>query len=342
MSIPLKQPHIIKANYRIVTPMFIGDANQKATGISPASVKGALRFWWRALSWGRIRSEEPSDTEALQKLHSEEGALFGTSADEGKAAAFTLRVDTSSLRFRRVKDWPKGGNDSSSYLGIGLWKSGKAQAGNLQPHREYIQENQSFSVTLNFRERPSSSTKEQIKNALLAWGLMGGLGSRSRRAFGSVAIDDLEEESMLFNTVDEYHSKLQMLFSLYRQNNIPLPPFSGFSTDTELSIIGNTSNDARRAHATLGDLFKNYRGQPSSLRGSKKKVFGLPYSGGTKKEGDARRASPLIFHIHPIGKQFTSTQLFLPADFHSDHDLNQVDYSLARNFLTSPDNVILL
>lgn len=45
-------PNKITASYRIVTPMFIGDAKQEASGISPTSVKGALRFWWRALNWG--------------------------------------------------------------------------------------------------------------------------------------------------------------------------------------------------------------------------------------------------------------------------------------------------
>lgn len=39
-------PDKIIACYRIVTPMFIGDAKQEATAISPQSVKGALRFWW--------------------------------------------------------------------------------------------------------------------------------------------------------------------------------------------------------------------------------------------------------------------------------------------------------
>ena len=41
----------LEATYRIVTPMFIGDAEQKATSLRPPSIKGALRFWWRALNW---------------------------------------------------------------------------------------------------------------------------------------------------------------------------------------------------------------------------------------------------------------------------------------------------
>jgi CRISPR-associated protein Cmr1 len=31
---------VISATYRVVTPMFLGDANQKATGLRPPSVRG--------------------------------------------------------------------------------------------------------------------------------------------------------------------------------------------------------------------------------------------------------------------------------------------------------------
>ncbi len=44
---------VINATYRIVTPMFIGNAEQKADSVRPPAIKGALRFWWRALNWGR-------------------------------------------------------------------------------------------------------------------------------------------------------------------------------------------------------------------------------------------------------------------------------------------------
>lgn len=40
----------ITATFEIVTPMFLGDADQKATSIRPTAIKGALRFWWRALN----------------------------------------------------------------------------------------------------------------------------------------------------------------------------------------------------------------------------------------------------------------------------------------------------
>jgi len=43
----------IKATYKIVTPMFLGGADHEEE-IRVPSIKGALRFWWRALAWGAI------------------------------------------------------------------------------------------------------------------------------------------------------------------------------------------------------------------------------------------------------------------------------------------------
>lgn len=334
MALTFKEPHSIRATYRIVTPMFIGDAEQKASGISPASVKGALRFWWRALRWGQIRTEIQSDTVALQRLHKEEADLFGTAADNGKAARFTLRVNAQTVNITSSTDWPSRGNDPSGYLGIGLWASGSPNDKNFQPHREYIKENQRFSVEMLASASLSAETIQQLRDALTAWGLFGGLGSRARRAFGSVAIESLDDDTSLqFTNVDDYQSAVDKFFSSYRIKNIGQPPFTAISKQTQFSISNELKASARTAHAMLGNAFKNYRGQPSDLRGSKKRVFGMPYAGGTPAEDKARRASPLLFHVHPIDSKFVGTVLFLPAVFHHEPTLENVDYSLASDFL---------
>ena len=47
------EKNLIRATYRITTPMFCGEANQQAEFRLP-SFKGVLRFWWRAIKWTRI------------------------------------------------------------------------------------------------------------------------------------------------------------------------------------------------------------------------------------------------------------------------------------------------
>ncbi|OQX15231.1 MAG: type III-B CRISPR module RAMP protein Cmr1 [Thiothrix lacustris] len=314
--------------------MFIGDAEQKASGISPASVKGALRFWWRALMWGKILTDEKMDSNAaLQALHQQESALFGSSADKGNAATFTLRVDAASVKTEHKTDFPKGGNDPSGYLGLGLWESGSHAKGNFQPHREYISENQTFSVTLKIQPSVSTAQQQTLKDALLAWGLFGGLGSRARRAFGSVAIQSIDNTFFTFSKTTDYFAAVNQLFATYRLESITQPPFTAFGKGSRFAINDKSEKDARTAHATLGMKFKDYRGQPSPLRGSVKRVFGMPYAGGTRLEGEARRASPLLFHVHPIGNQFVGALLFMPAHFHHDTALDRPSYTLARDFL---------
>jgi CRISPR-associated protein Cmr1 len=334
MALKFHEPRTLTATYRIVTPLFLGDAEQKATGISPASVKGALRFWWRALMWGKIRTaENGDDNAALQALHQQEGALFGSSADQGNAAAFTLRVDASTVRTEHRIDFPRRGNDPSGYLGLGLWESGSHAEGNFQPHREYISENQTFSVTLKIQPSVGDAQQQTLKDALLAWGLFGGLGSRARRAFGSVAIQSIDNTSFAFSKTSDYLAAVNQLFATYRLESITQPPFTAFGKGSRFAINDKSEKDARTAHATLGMKFKDYRGQPNPLRGSVKRVFGMPYAGGTRLEGDARRASPLLFHVHPIENQFVGALLFMPAHFHPDTALDRPNYTLARDFL---------
>ena len=344
MALKFKEPHIIKATYRIVTPMFIGDAEQNATGISPQSVKGALRFWWRALMWGKIRAAIASDRVALQHLHTEEAKLFGSSAENGQAAAFTLRVpDHKSISITRATDWPNGGNDPSGYLGLGLWETGSHAKGNFQPHRQYIRENQKFAVELITTANVTTEQQQQLRDALTAWGLFGGLGSRARRAFGAIAIETLGTESFAFAQVGDYQKAVSKLLTNYRLASVKQPPFSAFSNAAQFSIGNQSDSDARRVHAALGTLFKNYRGLSTSpVRGSKKKVFGMPYAGGNKQEGEARRASPLLFHVHPIGTRFVGATLFLPALFHHDQALATVEYPLAKAFLQQLPQAVLV
>ena len=45
----------IEATFKVVTPMFMSGADQSQAELRTASIKGALRFWWRALAWERLK-----------------------------------------------------------------------------------------------------------------------------------------------------------------------------------------------------------------------------------------------------------------------------------------------
>ncbi|MCK4494658.1 MAG: hypothetical protein KAU26_11415, partial [Methylococcales bacterium] len=181
-------------------------------------------------------------------------------------------------------------------------------------------------------------TKE-LEDILKIWGLLGGLGSRVRRGFGSIALEKLNNTDTIFDSIDDYLKAIHLVL-----NDYPItqkqPPFTAFSKKSQLGTSAS-KNNARAAHAELGELFKNYRGQPSSLRGSKKRVFGMPYTGGTTEEEEARRASPLLFHVHPIANKYKGIVLSMPAVFHPKESLKQVDETLISNFFTHLHEVFL-
>src|SRR5690554_4739803 len=91
------QPTVITAEYKLSTPMFLGDAFQEAdaTVLRNASIKGALRFWWRALNWGRLLASHGGDqAAALKALHQREGELFGRASDNKNSAQSLVQISS--------------------------------------------------------------------------------------------------------------------------------------------------------------------------------------------------------------------------------------------------------
>ncbi|MCB1714446.1 MAG: type III-B CRISPR module RAMP protein Cmr1 [Candidatus Competibacteraceae bacterium] len=304
----------IEATYRIVTPMFLGDADQKATSIRPPSVKGALRFWWRALNWSRALSETGSNAAAaLRWLHAEEARLFGLAAitdsdgnQQGGQGVFLLRVSQQPTRLSPpVRGWPQN-NTGSGYLGFGLFATKE------EPAREGLPEGQDFSLELRFRPQTNDEDLASLREVLKVWGLLGGLGSRARRGFGSVALVTLDGVNQLSNATD-YGSTIQMLLNKYERVS-DLPTYTAFSRFTRFGVLGQPNSKARDAHDAAGVLYKQHRGQPSSLRGSVKIPFGLPLQSVDERN---RRASPLFFHVHSLANGTSqAVVLFMPACFH--------------------------
>lgn len=355
MALTFKEPHIIKATYRIVTPMFIGDAEQKASGISPASVKGALRFWWRALNWGQIRSQPQysSDTDALKCLHKEEADLFGTSADNGKAAAFTLRVTSENLKVTRVDtEHPDFKNTPAArYLGYGLMEAFASREKNTkagQLTRDCINEDQTFTVTLT----SFNAFDDVLKQTLMLFGLVGGLGSRTRHGMGSVVLETLhekqpkQEEKLIWSaskTSQEYTVSIQGI--LGNLATLSRPPFSAFSNETRIDLLEKSTTPYNVLNAfgkkmllyrSWGkggkvlneDSEKRFEADHDWSKGNrpnnfhpKRVVFGLPHNYGKGErlsvtpESHERRASPLFFHVHKIGAEYIGVSLLLPATF---------------------------
>ncbi len=326
----------LSATYRIVTPMFIGDGNQQATAIRPPSVKGALRFWWRALQWGKIRQNYETDEAALQELHKKEARLFGCAADERKPdsgqGVFLLRIIKQPNLAEWEEKWPlkpiNNLSPGSTFLGFGLFESGKGD--DYQPHRRGILEtkNNKFTLRLDFKPTASKDDIASIEQALRVWGLFGGLGSRARRGFGAITLTELRHNNntplKVSHTQQQYEQTIAEHLTQFREIT-DYPPYTAFSGQASYKIF-TLDKDARKVHNNIGTNYKRFRDEIGKANKLRKCAFGLPL----KDHDDInRRASPLFFHVHELQDgTFIGIALFLPAVFH-----HKEEYTNTQRFL---------
>ncbi len=159
-----------------VTPLFLGGAKARelADAIRPASIRGQVRYWLRAMLGAGI---DPTDKEALKTLKESEGKFMGNT-EAGSPVRFRVRSDRP-LGYVEKKD---GGRRMLPHRVAGV----KEQRGAPNPLCEAaIIENQTFDIILS--PRPGRYTiPNEVVAATLLWLHLGGLGKRSRRGFGSL------------------------------------------------------------------------------------------------------------------------------------------------------------
>ena len=149
----------------VVTPMFLGGAVTDDAELRVPSIKGMLRFWWRA-------SCGITDLQNMKKL---EDRIFGSM--KGKAAFSLLVADSSKIEYQmkmndRGESFRVHGQSASivDYLAYGT-------------HKKHIMPGCSFKLKFNFY---NEDFKKEILNAFYFFIAFGGLGARSRNGFGSI------------------------------------------------------------------------------------------------------------------------------------------------------------
>jgi CRISPR-associated protein Cmr1 len=181
----------------VVTPLFCAGADQQRPEIRPPSIRGAMRFWFRALH-GAVMG---NDVKAVQQR---ESAVFGATE---RASVVKIRVQVSSFRAETFKFTDL----YLRYLGFGLF--GTRDGG----PRSYVPPGTKFGIEL-------LSTDAHILDEAAAalWMLLnlGGLGARSRRGWGSLrVIGETSGNALKFVLPfgQEFKNRLQMMLQLARQ-----------------------------------------------------------------------------------------------------------------------------
>lgn len=175
----------------VLTPLYMGGPTQQENRFRVSELKGALRFWYRAL-----------DPEYLSR----EDRYFGGPAQDQSLAVgqspVLLRVEIPGAREQYSESKQAGAASTGSardrpglsYLGYNEWLK-------LESRRE-IPAGRKFRIVATLRPWVDPDHDEgpreiqQIQRAWLAalWCViyLGGLGARSRRGFGSLAVSRVE------------------------------------------------------------------------------------------------------------------------------------------------------
>ncbi|TVS15234.1 MAG: type III-B CRISPR module RAMP protein Cmr1 [Gammaproteobacteria bacterium] len=341
--VPAGASHHLQADFVVVTPMFIGDGQQHAESVRPPSLKGALRFWWRALQWPRFLLEAGDPVRALSRLHAEEAALFGLAAGHDTQAGqsrICLRIVAQDVE----QDTSAARSAPGYLMGMGLQERSAIRAGGR------------FTLALTARDGKRGLTDQQwrgVREALLAFGLLGGLGSRARRGLGSVSLRSLiGGECEVPEDRSGYAHTLRRMTEGLPVASAGLPPFTAFSLATRIDISLHAESpevvlqqldrqlqlyrgwgyhgriNGERAEQNFpgdhDDMLK-VAGGGGARRVPERAVFGLPhnyrFSSGDKAEVESvlqggRRASPLMMHVHQLASgECLGVQCLLPAQF---------------------------
>lgn len=147
----------VKIECEVITPMFLSGADGRTAELRPPSIKGAMRFWWRAIK---------AETE-VKKLLEEESKIFGSSDENNGKSKFSIRVDYDNLNTSSFNPLPHKENERFHFNG-------------LRP-------GQKFEIILTVKDKNYLDLCRNILDLTL---LLGGLGKRSRRGFGSVMVNE--------------------------------------------------------------------------------------------------------------------------------------------------------
>lgn len=252
-----KEIYQVTFECEVITPMFLGNANPREAELRPPSIKGAMRFWWRAMNAGL----------PLAELKRKESEIFGgvpeneSKEDEkiGKSKVL-IRVMNKAVNFsnQTFQLYPtiitnQGYKlDSLVFMGYGKGLPPSKKQG--RPNNEwsqYIVPKSVFEIT--FISLDIDLIQEHVKTfRVLEY--FGGVGGKSRNGFGSFKIHSMKIKGEGLKIPDFSPTSL---FNLSK-----LPSFPAFSNKAKL-IKGKNENSSW--HEAMNDLAIAYYSAKSQL-----------------------------------------------------------------------------
>lgn len=317
-----------------VTPLFLAGADNRTPELRPASFRGALRFWLRALLGASFGSD-------LDGLREAESAVFGNT--DG-ASPIVVRVSARTQPGLAIGDRrPLIHTDA--------------------PGRTFslpaFAEGGQFTLTLASRPGQSCLPQEALASLLLMLNL-GGVGKRSRRGFGSLRVVQARPQDLVLpdsiaelleNDPEDGGALAEYLAEVLGRCQSPVTAMSGLPYPAgALPDYAVLSDDHARVlvcrHAfprlehpygqAMVDFWqKALRRSPYRDQGEfgYAKRIDLP-GGGRQRKKTIRRASPLIVHIAQSRDGYHLVLTAFRSHLSADPDYYRTgDWSLVESFL---------
>lgn len=301
----------LEIEFGLVTPAFVSTADQNLAELGAQTIKGVLRWWWRALP-------EHADLKH-DLLRKREGLIFGAAHQELRLRSkVVLSVQPKHLGFRDQGKVPyscshsvRAGKfeiDALHYLSYGPVATvgkrekdpngraynpkfndtnGKAKSG-LILKRPALEPDSTFLLRLSWREGSLTVDQErELVRALAAWLELGGIGSRSRKGWGSVAFK--KEPHIPDRLREVFEAACKEFRNFNGQPTAKISPTAWPSLARFFVLERITGSPWEEVLGELGQLYKRLR---PSARSSESWIAG---------SAKPRRASSIILKVRPKG-----------------------------------------
>ena len=347
----------LRLHVELTTPGFLGGADpSQDCEWRAASVRGQLRWWFRAVAGGRFQGD-------LEEVRNAGIEVFG-STDRGSALRVRLAGKGRVLEGRECGSW--GERVDSVRLGK-IWKigegeepqeetKGRLRLGSAVNPVHYLagqgcirsnalarpcleaESPAELSIRLRPGRRLGAPALAVLDKAIWAWLHLGGLGTRSRRGFGSLVVTGNEGGDGFepATSREELVSGVRSLLVLGKEST-GLAEWSHLSSRTRVCLAKETFESWDDAMVHAGGWMmafrrrygisenqneqRDYHWAKQAAHGEPKGVpdrggFGLPLPFSkaiVSPVKENRRASPLLLHVAKLGDRYRPVWTHLPA-----------------------------
>lgn len=329
----------LRVECKIVTPIFMGNASPFNAELRTSAIKGALRFWWRALN----------GSSNFKELKVREAHIFGSSEEGiGKSKlklALESNLSSNIPSFKGLgrmvpvegKSFPINILD---YLAYGCHEYVRGEG--VKYTKACFPIGGSFYLNLGFLD---PEHREAILDAFCALCYFGGIGARSRNGFGKVWNESLIER------IPRVKERIKIG---------KLAPFSAGSSSTVVFQTANAFDNWNEALNEIGTIYRNIRISFEQRHYFDHRVMISQPIIDRRREVDemflSRHAKSIFLSVIPEGKRYLGQILVMPykylsksakaAEIHPSVTQNLGDYqrrykSVHDDFIKKLDKVLI-